>query len=101
MDYSKAIKESIGAAETTVKQCLNDPKTTLGKGLKNIGEEGNLHTALEKGISNLYGYNSDSGAVRHGLKPDESLSFDYSEAKFLVSIYANLVNYLIEKYNLS
>jgi len=98
-DYRYAIKEAIGAVESTLRIVLKDEKITVGEALKKIGKETDLHPAFAKGISNLYGFNSDSGGVRHGLKQDE-FEPNYSDAKFMVTTYSAFVNYIIEKFNI-
>lgn len=99
-DYRNAVKEAIGAVETTLRIALDDSKITVGEAVKQLSKDSNLHPAFAKGISNLYGFNSDSGGIRHGLKEDE-FEPNYSDAKFMVMTYASFVNYIIEKYNLT
>lgn len=98
-DLRNAIKEASGAVETILKIVLKDDKITVGKGVRELNERGQLHKAFKKGIASLYGYNSDSGGIRHGLKEDDDLP-DYTEAKFLVNIYSSFVNYVAESNDL-
>jgi len=99
-DFRNAVKEAIGAVETTLRIALNDPNITVGEAVKRLSKDSNLHPALAKGISNLYGFNSDSGGIRHGLKEGE-FEPNYSDAKFMVMTYTSFINYIIEKYNLT
>lgn len=99
-DYRNAVKEAISALETTLKIALKNDKIKLKDALNEISKRNKMHRAFKDGISNLFGFNSDSGGVRHGLK-EEDLIIDYSTAKLLVNIYINFINYIVELYNLN
>lgn len=98
-DYRNAVKEAIGAVESILQIVLDKDKITAGNAVKELSKMTKLHPAFEKGISSLYGYNSDSGGIRHGLKEGDYIP-DYTEAKFLVFIYSAFVNYIAESHNL-
>jgi len=58
-----------------------------------------LHPAFSRGITKLYGFNSDSVGIRHGLKQDD-FETNNTDAKIMVLTYSAFVNYIFEKYNL-
>jgi len=55
-----------------------------------------LHPALKKSISSLYGYASDGAGIRHGLKEDD-IVIDFHEAKFILVVCVSFINYLKSK----
>jgi hypothetical protein len=98
-DYRNAVKEAIGAVESILQKVLVKEKITVGQAVKELSKGNSLHPAFANGISSLYGFNSDAGGIRHGLKEEDFIP-DYTEAKFIVNIYSSFVNYIAETYNL-
>jgi hypothetical protein len=95
-DYRNSIKESISAVESMCKIFTNNPKATLGDTLAQLEKRGQLHPALKKAFSSLYGYTSDSGGIRHALTEDDrSIKFD--EAKFMLVTCSSFINFLISE----
>ncbi len=94
-DYRNSIKESISAVETISKLVTGSPKATLGEAIKKIKEKVELHPALEKAFSSLYGYTSDEEGVRHSLMKGSKLKF--ADAKYMLVTCSAFINYLIEK----
>jgi hypothetical protein len=74
-DYRNSIKESISAVESVVQAIAGDSSATLGAALKAISEQTPIHPALNKSLSSLYGYTSDSGGIRHALLDEPNLDF--------------------------
>lgn len=97
-DYRNSIKESISAVEAICKLVAKNQTTDLNGALTIIEREGkiNLHVALKRGFSNLYGYTCDADGIRHALK-DEKVNADFEEAKFMLVACSAFVNYLISK----
>jgi hypothetical protein len=91
-DYRNSIKESISAVEAVCKLISNDDKATLDKALDIIKD---LHPALKRAFSNLYGYTSDAQGIRHALLDEPSLGFE--DAKFMLVSCSAFINYLISK----
>lgn len=94
-DYKNSIKESVSAVESICQIITNDDKATLGKALNKLQENGlNLHPAMRKAFSELYGYTSDQGGIRHaeGMFASE-VSFE--EAKYMLISCCAFVNFLI------
>jgi hypothetical protein len=94
-DYRNSIKESVSAVEAVAQSVTGDRGATLGAALKVISSKAPMHPALNKSLSSLYGYTSDSDGIRHALL--ESSSLDFVDAKFMLSACAAFVNYMIGK----
>jgi hypothetical protein len=92
-DYRNSIKESISAVESLCGTIAGDSKATLGQAIKKL--DLNLHPALEKGFSSIYGYTSDADGIRHAIHEERNLEF--SDAKFMLVACSAFVNYLIAK----
>lgn len=69
-DYRNSIKESISAVESLSKILTNKSKATLKEALNEIEKSTKLHPAFKNALSQLYGYTSDEGGIRHGLLND-------------------------------
>jgi len=95
-DYRNSIKESISAVESICKIFTNNDKSTLGEALNKLEKSNNLHSALKKSFSALYGYTSDEGGIRHALTENDR-EVDFHEAKFLLVTCSAFINYLISK----
>lgn len=94
-DYRNSIKESISAVEAICKIITGKEKATLGEALKKIEGKVDLHPALERAFSSLYGYTNDAEGIRHALLYEPNLSFE--DAKFMLVSCSAFVNYLISK----
>lgn len=94
-DYRNSIKESVSAVEAVAQSVTGNSNATLGAALKAISTKAPMHPALNKSLSSLYGYTSDSNGIRHALL--ESSDLDFIDAKFMLSACAAFVNYLIGK----
>lgn len=94
-DYRNSIKESVSAVEAVAQSVTGDKSATLGAALKVISTRAPMHPALNKGLSSLYGYTSDSDGIRHALL--ESSNLDFVDAKFMLSACSAFVNYIVGK----
>ena len=92
-DYKNSIKESISAVEALAKIVLKKPNGTLG----GLAQQLNVHPAFKKAITDLYGWTSNEGGIRHSEKGGE-LKIDEAEAKFMLVMCSSFVNYIISKY---
>lgn len=88
-DYRNSIKEAISAVESVVSIVLGE-KGTLGQLLKRLESEMALHAALKSAFSNLYGYTSDEGGIRHALMENETN--DFHDAKFMLVVCSAFIN---------
>jgi hypothetical protein len=94
-DYRNSIKESISAIESVAKIISNNAKDSLGGALDKIKGKIKLHTALERGFKQLYGYTSDSDGIRHALTEEHNC--DFEDAKYMLVSCSAFINYLIVK----
>ncbi|MFA6186439.1 MAG: hypothetical protein WC770_04395 [Phycisphaerae bacterium] len=97
-DYRNSIKESISAVESLAKTLTGNEKATLGSALKIFEEKANIHPALKKSLSELYGYTSDEDGIRHAILDEPNLTF--VDAKFMLVACAAFINYLVGKASL-
>lgn len=91
-DYANSIKESIHAVEALVEIFLGR-KGTLGELIKKL----DIHPALKTGFSNLYGWTSDEGGIRHSAY-GESLEPDETSARYMLITCSAFVNYCIARF---
>lgn len=94
-DYRNSIKESISAVESFCSIITDDKNASLGQALKKLENKINLHEALKKAFSNLYGYTSNADGIRHALLDEHNLAQE--DAKFMLVSCSAFVNYLHEK----
>ncbi len=97
-DYRNSIKESISAIEAYAQLITNNSKATLGQALSILERKNDLHEALKRSFSNLYGYTSDTNGIRHALLDVPSLKQE--DALFMLVTCSAFINYLKVKMNL-
>lgn len=97
-DYRNSIKESISAVESYVALVVGAEKGTLGSLLKKLEDEVGLHPALKTAFSNLYGYTSDKGGIRHAMTEIENT--DFADAKFMLVVCSAFINFVEGKASL-
>jgi hypothetical protein len=93
-DYRNSIKESVCALESLVIMVIGE-NGTLGQLIKKLEDEINLHKALKNAFSNLYGYTSDKGGIRHALTDQEHVKFE--DAKFFLVVCSAFINFVESK----
>lgn len=91
-DYRNSIKESISAIEAYAQIITNNSKAKLSDALKEIERNYELHEALKKSFSSLYGYTSDADGIRHNLLNESSLKQE--DALFMLVTCSAFINYL-------
>lgn len=94
-EYPNSIKESISAVEAVCKILTGEKSGGIDKALTKLASKIHLHPALKAGLSNLYGYTSDEGGIRHSILECSNVGF--AEAKYMLVSCSAFVNYLIEK----
>ena len=97
-DWAGAVRESINAVESVARQLDPDASKTLGPALKSLEKNGQLHPALKKAFSNLYGYTSDEEGIRHPLLDSTASPVSQDEAVFMLGACASFSSYLWRKY---
>ena len=95
-DYRNSIKESICAVESFSKIALDNRTITLGTALKEFEKRYHIPKALSKSFQTIYGYVSDQGGIRHGLK-HEDIPIDMAEARLMLVYSSAFINYLKAK----
>jgi hypothetical protein len=94
-DYRNSIKESISSVESLVAKSIGADKGTLGQLIKKLEDDIGLHPALRTAFSNLYGYTSDEGGIRHAILESNEIGFE--DAKFFLVVCSAFVNYVDTK----
>lgn len=94
-DYRNSIKESVSAIESLLKEATAMKSGDLGQLLTAFEKKhGVLHPAFRKAVSNLYGWTSDEGGVRHAIFAE--VDVDHSDARFMLVACSAFVNFLIQ-----
>lgn len=88
-DYRNSVKESISAVEAACRLVTGNTSATLGDALKHVQ---NLHPAMSRAFSQLYGYTNDASGIRHSLTDEATIS--YADAKFMLVTCSAFVSYL-------
>jgi hypothetical protein len=88
-DYRNSVKESISAVEAACRLVTGSTSATLGDALKKVQ---NLHPAMSRAFSQLYGYTNDASGIRHSLTDEAKIS--YADAKFMLVTCSAFVSYL-------
>jgi hypothetical protein len=81
--------------ESLVAEVTGTEKGTLGQLLKKLEDKVGIHPALKTAFSNLYGFTSDKGGIRHALMDTETIRFE--DAKFFLVVCSAFVNFIKEK----
>lgn len=92
--YRNSIKESISAVESLVASTVGE-SGTLGQLIRKLEQHIELHPALKNAFSNLYGYTSDEGGIRHALLENETADLDH--AKFMLVVCSAFVGFVLGK----
>ncbi len=98
-DWSGSVEESILAVESVARQLDPDASKTLGPALNSLEKSGQLHPALKKAFSNLYGYTSDEQGIRHALIDNPTSSVGKDEALFMLGACASFASYLWRRHS--
>lgn len=93
-DYRNSIKESISAVESGFTAINGEKSKSLPDAMKKAEKNGfEMHPALTKGVSNIYGWTSDEGGVRHALV-DATSNVGEPEARLMLVLCASFLNFL-------
>jgi len=90
-DYRNSVKESISAVESLALQLAPGKGGTLGAVLKDL----DVHPAMSKAFSSLYGWTSDADGIRHALLDEPDLTVDH--ARFMLVACSAFVNFAIAR----
>lgn len=92
-DYRNSVKESILAVESCCRTIVGDQKATLGAALTELAKVHPIHPAMKSAMSQLYGYASDGGGIRHALTEGDRTP-DFAEAKYMLVVCAAFCNFV-------
>ncbi|MCY4449301.1 MAG: hypothetical protein OXE02_10735 [Chloroflexi bacterium] len=92
-DYRQSAHEAVSAVEAQCRIIIGKPDATLGTALKELGGQWQLHPALVKTYSQMYGWSSNESGVRHSIRPDSETMVDYPLAKLILIQCAGFINY--------
>ncbi len=95
-DYRNSVKESISAVESLLAITLENNKGKFSQLIKKLEGEIDLHPALGKAFSNLYGYASNEGGIRHALK-EAGRNVDFNDAKFMIVVCSAFTSFVKAK----
>lgn len=96
-DFNNSIKESILAVESYFKVFFNKPTISFGDALNTLEHKHGLDKQIKESISRIYGYCNNIGAIRHALKPGDSIDkIKLAESKYMLVIFSAFINYLKE-----
>ena len=93
-DWAGSVRHSINAVESVARRIAPEAGT-LGPALNKMGE---LHPALKKAFSSLYGYTSDEQGIRHALLDEAASPAQRDEAVFMLGACASFVSYMLRKH---
>ena len=94
-DYRNAIKEAISSLESLV--TVLGGKGNFSTVISKLNEKLEVHPALIKGITNLYGYTSNEEGIRHAILEQKIITYD--DAKYMIVMCSGLFNFLVSKAN--
>jgi hypothetical protein len=92
-DYRNAIKEAISVVEAACNYVTERKNSVVADDLKDIAKHHGLHSGFQKGLSQIYGYTSDAGGIRHSLMDADNLQ--ETDARFMIVACSAFANYLI------
>lgn len=95
-DWTGSVRESIHSVEAVAKMFAPSSKT-LGEALNVLERENDLHGALKKAFSQLYGYTNDEEGLRHAQVFKDHPNVGEAEALFMLGACASFVSYLLTK----
>ena len=75
--------------EATCRLLTGNASATLGDALKRVQ---NLHPAMSRAFSQLYGYTNDASGIRHSLTDEATIT--YADAKFMLVTCSAFVSFL-------
>jgi len=93
--FADSVRESIHAVESVARTL--QPSGELSGALARLEKTAQIHGAMKKGFTSLYGYTSDSQGIRHALLEKGAPEVDEHDALFMIGACAAFVSYLVNK----
>ena len=94
--FADSVRESVHAVESAARVLSKDASATLTPALQELEKRISMHAAFKRALSQLYGYSSNEGGIRHSLLEDEA-HVDMHDALFMLGACASFVTFLIGK----
>ena len=94
-NFAGAIRESMHAVESVVR--VLEPDGDFSKALAKLEAKTNIHGALKRGFTAIYGFTSDEQGIRHPLLEKEAPDVDEADALFMIGACSAFISYLINK----
>lgn len=94
-DFADSVRESIQGVESVVR--VLEPGGEFGKALGQLEAKTNIHGALKRGFTAIYGFTSDEQGIRHALLERDAPNVDEADALFMIGACSAFVSYLINK----
>jgi hypothetical protein len=94
-NFAASVRESIHAVESVVK--ILESSGDFSRALARLEAKTNIHSALKKGFSAIYGFTSDEQGIRHPLLDKDAAAVDEADAMFMIGACSAFVSYLIDK----
>lgn len=66
-DYQNSIKEAISGVESACNIILKSKKASFGSAIDELSKKIDIHPALKRGFSSIYGYTSTADGIRHAM----------------------------------
>jgi hypothetical protein len=94
-NFADSARESIHAVESVVR--VLEPDGDFSRALAKLEAKTNIHGALKRGFSAIYGFTSDAQGIRHALLEKGAPDVDEADALFMIGACSAFVSYLINK----
>ena len=94
-NFASSVRESIHAVESVVRVLESDGD--FSRALAKLEAKTNIHGALKRGFTAIYGFTSDEQGIRHSLLEKEPPTVDEADAQFMIGACSAFVSYLISK----
>ena len=93
-EWPDSVRESIHAVESVARKLAPAASNTLEPALASLEKAGQLHPALKKAFSRLYGYTNAEEGIRHPLIANSTSPVSQDEAVFMLGACASFTTYL-------
>ncbi|MCA1474781.1 AbiJ-NTD4 domain-containing protein [Bradyrhizobium sp. NBAIM08] len=93
--FADSVRESMHAVESVVR--MLESSGDFSKALAKLETKTNMHSALKRGFTAIYGFTSDEQGIRHPLLEKEAPQVDEADAIFMISACSAFLSYLINK----
>jgi hypothetical protein len=93
--FAPSVRESIQAVESVVR--VLEPDGDFSRALAKLEAKTNIHGALKRGFTAIYGFTSDAQGIRHALLEKGAPDVDEADALFMIGACSAFVSYLINK----